>query len=288
MIKKLLLILFFSLSFFVLVPSKVFAVTVSVTNSPSTIGSDSFKVTVSVTGASAGTNYLRIDLYKDGTTNYFGETNGANGWYSGSDGKQYFPITIQSGTAWSGDVEARIGSPSQSNYDGQGSYKLRIRRYTDSGNQGGEDANLSAVSVNISVPTLTPTPTITPTPTNAPTPTKTPTPTPTSSPTATSTPIKTPTPTVKASATSTPSPTEEETEGSSNGSDLSLASDSQDKVFGDGTISPTPKTEVLGASTSIGNPFLFVALGLIFIVVCGILAYFQLGDKIFIWKKKDS
>ncbi|HVZ67110.1 MAG TPA: hypothetical protein VG917_02510 [Patescibacteria group bacterium] len=286
LIRRVLLVVSLLILGLLLIPSKVLAVTVSITNSPSTITSDSFKVTVSVSGASTGTNYLRVDVYKDGTSNYFGETNNGSGWYGGSDGTQYFPITITPGSAWSGDVEARIGSPSQSDYDGQGSYKLRIRRYTSSGNQGSEDANQSAVNVTISVPTQTPTPTLTPTPTNAPTPTRTPTPTDAPTPTKmpTSTPLKTPTPTTKSGTTLTPSPTEE-TEGS-NGSDLELAANSQDKVFGDGTLTPTPKTEVLGASTS-SNSLLFVALGLIFIVVCGILAYFQLGDKIFIWKKKN-
>lgn len=274
MLKKILFVLVL-FSFF-LIPKKVFAVSVSISNYPSSIGSDAFNITVSVSGASAGTNYIRADLYKDGSQNYFGETHNGNDWYSGSDGKQYFPITIQAGTVWNGQVQVRAGFPNISDYDGQGSYKLRVRRYTSSGGQGGEEPNLSAVSVTINIPTITPTPTSSPTPTNQPTPTKTPTPTdsptPTKTPSPTPTKSQSPTPT-KFSSTSTP------TLGSSRSS-LSLASDTQGNVFEDNSSpTPTPQVEVLGATTS-KSPLLFIGLGLIFICVCGILAYFQFGDKI--------
>lgn len=151
-------------------------------------------------GASSGTNYIRVDLYKDGTQNYFGETYNGSDWYSGSDGKQYFPITIiDSKSTASAALQARTGVPSISDYDGQGSYKMRIRRYTTSGGQGSEDPNTSAVSVAITISTPTPTPTFTPQPTATPkqssvatiTPSVTKSPTPSSN-------FFTPTPTVSA------------------------------------------------------------------------------------------
>lgn len=174
--------------FYLPLTKPVFAVTVTITNSPSTVTSDSFTVNVSVLGASSGTNYIRIDLYKDGTSNYFGETYNGSDWYSGSDGKQYFPITIiNSKSTASASLQARIGIPNSSDYDGQGFYKMRIRRYTSSGGPGSEDANNSAVAVSISMPTPTPISTDSPTPTQVstdpPAPTKTPTPVPTKSPT---------------------------------------------------------------------------------------------------------
>lgn len=152
----------------------VFAVSVSITNFPSSITSDSFTVNVSVLGASSGTNFIRVDLYKDGTQNYFGETYNGSDWYSGSDGKQYFPITIiDSKSTASASLQARIGVPNSSDYDNQGSYRMRIRRYTSSGGQGSEDPSNSAVSVAINVSTPTPTPTpppfVTQSPQNSPT-----------------------------------------------------------------------------------------------------------------------
>lgn len=164
--------------------SPVRAVTTAVSNLPSVIGSDPFSLAVSIANASPGTNYLRVDFYKEGTTNYFGETFNDSSWYNGSDGKQYFPITI-SGNSATANFQSKIGSPSTKEFDGQGQYRLRVRRYTASGNYNSAEANASSVSVSINLPT--PTPTVTPTPIPTPTPTVTPTPT--------STPTPTPTPT---------------------------------------------------------------------------------------------
>jgi len=142
-------------------PFSVFAVSVRLISVPTIITSDPFTVTASISGAAAGINYLRVDVYKDGTSNYFGETYNGNDWAGGGSGKDYFPITIQTGIPWIGDVQARIGVISSSEYDGQGTYNLRLRRYTSSGNAGSEDANLSAIPIAISIPT--PTPTVAPT-----------------------------------------------------------------------------------------------------------------------------
>ena len=161
--------------------SPVGAVTTTISNLPSIIGSDPFYLDVSITSASSGTNYLRVDFYKEGTTKYFGETFNDSSWYSGSDGKQYFPVTI-SGNSATANFQSRVGNPSSTEFDGQGQYRLRVRRYTASGNYNSAEANAGSVLVLISLPTptATPTPTVTPTPT--PTPTATPTPTPASYP----------------------------------------------------------------------------------------------------------
>lgn len=275
MLKRLIIVFAFIIIAFC-TPSKVFAVSVTINNSPSSISSDPFTLNVTISGAGSGTNYLRIDLYKDGSTNYFGETKSGSNWIGDdSDGSNYAPITIVSGQDWTGTVEGRVGSPNLSDYDGQGQYKIRIRRYTSSGNQGGENANDSAVSVAINIPTITPTPTSTPSATNTPTPTKTPTPAPSATPTKTPTPSPTksitPTSVKSLNITQVPTPT--------NDPDSTLSIGEGDKsVFDKNT--PTPEAEVLGASTSVNVPWVFIGLGLIFIAVCGILAYFQFGDKI--------
>lgn len=250
--------LFFSFS------QPVFAVTVSITSPspPIAITNDAFTLTASISGASTGTNYLRVDIYKDGTVNYFGETFNNSDWYNGSDGKQYLPISVQSGSFWNGTIQARIGSPSTAEYDGIGSYKARIRRYTSSGYPGSEDANNSSVAVVISIPTSTPTP--------SPTPTSTPT----------STPTKTPTPTL----TSTPSPTIVASITSSATSSSAVFSASSSTILGESTLagifelSPSPKkiakaTKVLGVSQNI-MPMILLGVGIMLILSsCGILAF---------------
>lgn len=185
---------FFAFLFFLHFANPALAVTVSITDFPSTISQDSYTITASISGAATGTNYLRIDLYKDSTTNYFGETFNGSDWYGGSTYSQYFPVNIQSGIVWSGTIQGRVGSPSSTQYDWSGVYKLRLRRYTSGGGNTASEADASAVTISISLPT--PTLTLTPTPTTAPTNTPTPTPTPTAfpTPTPTPTPTKAPTP----------------------------------------------------------------------------------------------
>lgn len=166
--------------------SPALAVTTTISSFPLTIGADPFSVEVHIASASAGTNYLRIDLYKEGMTRYFGETHNGSIWYSGSDGKQYFPVTISSDLV-TANFQGRVGNPSVSEYDGSGSYRLRVRRYTASGNYNAPEANASSVLLTINLTNPTPTPTIAPVPTATSTPLPSPTPTP--SPTATPSPV---------------------------------------------------------------------------------------------------
>lgn len=177
MLKKFAFIFFLFLFLFA---GKAEAVTISISDVPSAITSDPFSITVNITGAGAGTNYLKGELYKDGTTNYFGETFNGSSWYKDSDYKQYLPVTIQSGVAFSGQVSVKIGSPSATEYDGTGQYKIRIKRYTSSGSPASSsETAASAVSINIVLPLSTPTPTAAPTSPDTPTISLTPTPTPT-------------------------------------------------------------------------------------------------------------
>lgn len=139
----------------------VSAVTITTSNLPPAITDQPFSLDVSVSGASAGTNYLRIDLYKEGTTNYFGETYVNSGWYRGSGGKMYFPITIVSKQTWSGSIQGRVGNPTLTEFPETGIYKLRIRRYTNSGNQASSDKQ-TPQDINITLvqtsPSISPTP----------------------------------------------------------------------------------------------------------------------------------
>lgn len=244
----------------------------TILSSPVSIGDEKFNVTIQTEGASAGTNYLRVDLYQDGTTKYFGDTDNGQAWYNGSDGKQYFPVTILSNTPNIATVSARIGEPSISDYPGPGSYKLRIRRYTSSGNQGSEDPQ--PVSINLTKNWPSPSPSPTPTPTS--TPTQTPTPTPSPSPTPTPTP--TPKPSLKPASPSG---------GPSSSSSPNLASPESGTVAGAATeidlsgfgISPPvgvdprvdPPKPTLNKSRA--KTALIVGSGLVIISVAGFLGY---------------
>src|SRR5258706_10031607 len=133
---------------FLLSFGQALAVSVSITTHPSTIMQDMFTLSASISGAGNGTNYLRIDIYKDGTQNYFGETFNGTDWYSGSDYHGYFPITI-AGSSWNGNIMGNLGSPSVSQYDGTGTYKIRLRRYTGGGSSTASEADASSVVVAI-------------------------------------------------------------------------------------------------------------------------------------------
>lgn len=191
--------------------STALAATLLASDVPSSIGSDPFTINVAVGGAASGTlNYLRVDLFKEGTTNYFGETYNGSTWYGGSTGSAYLQVTIGSDGVVHTPITARVGSPTATEYPGPGQYKLRIRRYTASGNPAGSDTQ-TAVNVNIDI-SATPTPTIAPTidptvePTVEPTPME-PTIEPTVEPTVEPTLEPTEEPTPMPTLTETPTPT---------------------------------------------------------------------------------
>lgn len=243
------------------IPSLVSAVSISIIDIPTTLTQDPFTVTASISGALAGANYLRIDLFRDGTEKYFGETQNDTDWYKGSEGTNYFPITIQSGTPWSGEVQGRIGTPTATEYDGTGSYKLKIRRYTSSGSYNSSESNESAVAVAIVFPTQTPIAEPTSEPPQAPTKELTNTPYPTH----TSYPTKKPTAVIYKSPTPKKiSPTK-------------VVKD----VLGDKsainspTSIPRPSVELKVKGSSGINPgIIFLSLGGITLMACAILAFY--------------
>jgi len=252
--------------------SSVYAVTVTLSDIPSSISSDPFTIRATISGAGAGTNYLRIDLYKEGSSNYFGETNNSVTWYNGSEGQQYYPATIVSGVDWSGSIQGRIGSPSTTDYDGTGVYRLRVRRYTASGNSASDNDN--SVAITIAFPTITPTPSNTPTPQNTPTPTKTPTPTPTGK--AASTPSTTPDPTATG-ILKKPSPTKV----------LGVSTKSAVMRFSSPTPvkKPGPTVAVRGIQTKFDFvPLFFIGGGILLLLSCAILTFRPQLEKL--WKRE--
>lgn len=244
-----------------------YAVTVTISDFPSTITDDAFTLTASISGASAGINYLRVDIYKDGTTNYFGETFNGSDFFGGSTYTQYLPITIQSSTTWTGSIQARTGTPTSTQYDSTGAYKIRIRRYTSGGGNTASEANNSAVAVSINIPTPTQVPTDSPTqaPTNTPIPTVKLTNTPTPK-------KETPTPTKKNSLSEAPK--NESSKSSSSG------------VLGIQTKTnpinkPKQNVEILSASDNSLFPKILIGIGVVFFLLCVIVFFYPtILDKI--------
>ncbi len=150
-------VLFLFVLVFFAIPKQVYSVTTTLNPPPSVESNDPFLVNITVAGAGSGTNYLRIDLYKPETTNYFGETFNGTDWYNESLYTKYFAINVQQGSDWTGQIQARFGSPNSSQYDTGGTYKLRARRYTSSGSFNSTEANNSAVDINITMPVPSPT-----------------------------------------------------------------------------------------------------------------------------------
>ena len=216
-----------------------FAVSTSILQYPTTIGDESFSLTVSVEGASAGVNYLRADLYLPDTKNYFGETDNTQYWYGGSDGKLFFPATIESGTPLIATFSARLGTPTSTDYPGPGSYKLRVRRYTSSGNQGSEDPK----PVDITITKATPTPTPSPIPSSTPTPSVVPSPTPTPIPSVASP--------VPSKVVATPSPSIVPTLASPDSGTVSGESTIDLSSFGLHSPAPTESTAASASSPSL-------------------------------------
>lgn len=252
----------FSLIFFFFLPTPISAVSVNIINYPTTITDDAFTITASISGAATGTNYLRVDVYKEGTNNYFSETFNNSDWYSGSDGKQYLPISVKTGVVWNGAIQARIGDYSNTDYDGSGSYRIRLRRYTSSGGLGSEDASLSSVSIKLAVPTATPIPTETPEPTATPKISK--------SPTATTIPTKSP----------TTNPTQKKLLPTLKAFDTSVLGSSTKSANKKPSSTPSPfvkkKSEVLiKGSAAQSLSAIFIIAGGLLVMGCGILVFIR-------------
>jgi hypothetical protein len=175
---KIILANFLSTLILLFSPNSAYAVAITLSECPTTISTQPFLVNVSINGASPGTNYLRADLYKDGTTNYFGETFNGQDWFGGSVGTNYLPVSISQEGTGSAVLQARVGSPSLADYPSPGQYKFKIRRYTSSSNYTFSDPCEVQIVIASQTPTPTSTPTPTPSPTGTPRPTSAPTPTP--------------------------------------------------------------------------------------------------------------
>jgi len=189
----------FIVTLFYFFVSSVFAVTLSITQFPSTIDEQQETDVVFSLGCSnCGDSYIRGVFYPSGTS-YFGFTKNNAGNFIGSvsDKTQYFKIAKEDviGSSWSGIFKVKP-DVTDASYGGPGQYSFKIGRYTSADSSAFWSG---AVTVSITGPTPTNTPTVTPS--LEPTATKTPTPGITHTPTPTKKPTSTPTHKIIASFT---------------------------------------------------------------------------------------
>ncbi len=253
---KFLLLFSFFLCFFFSFPKTVFATAPAITAYPSeTLNLDTaFTVTATMSGLSKNATYrLRVAISQAGTSVYFGSTYDGTTWHTGSiaDGN-FVSITTDGNGVWGGDIQGKIDSDDPNFTTGSGTYDLKIGRYT----QTGSTATWSdPKSIEITVPP-TPTPTLTPAPTKTPTPTA----------------VSTNTPTPKPTITSVlPTAVLGESTESAITVDSSLITQEVEKSDG-------KETKVLGEQTS-NTPKILIGLGIIFLAVCGIIAFRSFRKK---------
>ena len=157
-----------ALTVYLITAQNVFAVSVTISNVPSTVTDQPFNIDVSVTGAGTGTNYIRANLFPTGSSNYFGYTFNGSSFINSSVYSDYLPVNIDSSGNWNGTIQAKL-DPSNF-FTGPGSYSLKVRRYTPTGSTY-TWSNEVTVNINYANPTPTPTPSPTLSPTTSITPT---------------------------------------------------------------------------------------------------------------------
>lgn len=234
-------------------PSKLYAMSISVSDLPLTIDqSDEIEISLFFSCSGCGDSFIRAVFFPSGVS-YFGLTQNNNGDWVGSenDRSKYFKIakTELIDASWSGKLRIKLDL-ADSSYQGPGEYLFKVGRYTSSSDSSAEWSD--SYSIRIIGPTSTPTPTPTQTPTITPTPTYT------------SSPTKTPTPTANPTKTPTikPSPTGSVTD--------EVSSDSGDVLGMEVVInspSSTPNSNVPSVSKNknIVIAIIFVGLGMVLI-----------------------
>lgn len=159
-----------------LLPQNIFAATLSIQNTPSSVNqSDEFSVDVSLGCSGCADSYLRGVFYDSGTS-YFGYTQDNSGNFSNAPGSNcttFFKIAqsdLVSGS-WSGKIKFKPDS-SSAYFKGSGEYSFKVGRYTSSCSS--PSVWSQEVVIDIVGPTSTPTSAPSATPNFSPT--KTPTP----------------------------------------------------------------------------------------------------------------
>lgn len=138
----------------------------NVSGVPSAVNSsESFAVVVSLSlPSNPSTNfYLKGAFQKNGSSNYFGQTQVSGSWIKNGDSyAQQFRITTDGSGNWSGNLQV-MPDNEDSGYVGTGDYIFKVGRYSASGS-GPTWSNEANIQINGVVPTATPKASSTPTP----------------------------------------------------------------------------------------------------------------------------
>lgn len=239
-------------------PQKAISATITTQSGQSEINaSDEYVVNanLSISTGDGTIYYLRGVFYKTGTSNYCGLTWNGSEWFSGpyttNDGWKKFLTATISSSSWSGQLKAKIDT-NDSSCNSSGAYNFKIQRFTGGGSGTFDSQNEQTVQVNVPAPT----------PSNSPTPTmgssSTNTPTPTKIPTSTLTPTKKP--------TNTPTPKKKEVE-------VVLGAKTKKSPTPSPDISKNEKEKIAGARSVNPTYVLFILIGIVILMGCGILAW---------------
>jgi len=120
---------------------------------------------LSINAPSGTVYYLRGVFYKQGTSNYCGYTWNGTSWFKGpystNEGwKNFYAVTISSSSA-STILKAKLDSDDNDCRD-SGIYNFKVQRFTQNSGSGTFDSQ-NEQSINVILPTITPTFTVSPT-----------------------------------------------------------------------------------------------------------------------------
>lgn len=154
----------------------VTAATINFTSSQSEMGYDqelTIQASLNIQASDETNYYLRGVFYKEGSSNYCGLTWNGGEWfggpYSSDEGWKKFLKVSVSNNSWSGELKAKIDQQ-DSGCQESGSFKFRIQRFNEgSGSSHFDDQNELTINIVIPTPTPTSSPTPKPQPTSKPT-----------------------------------------------------------------------------------------------------------------------
>lgn len=135
---------------------------------------NNLEIAVNASLSATSNYYLQGTLRSQSSSKYFGETQNSKGDYIdyvSSPEKEYivsnFFVTDVQNATWSGTLKLRfkIDDP---NYQGPGTYDLKIRRFTGNSSSSAGESNTLTINLAANIPTPTTSPSHTPTPSPSP------------------------------------------------------------------------------------------------------------------------
>lgn len=111
---------------------------------------------VAASNLSSSQQYFQVAITKEGSSNYFGYTQGNSGVWTQYDSSPDFTSLLSftpTGGTWNGEVKAKIDS-ADSGFSGPGTYLVKVLKYISSS---GTSSNSVPITINIATQIATPT-----------------------------------------------------------------------------------------------------------------------------------